>query len=256
MAQAMIKGIIKSRLIDKKHIIVSANTQNTLDKVSLEYGVVTSLDNNEVAEKADFLILAVKPHLYKEVLDEIKENIKKSTVVISIGAGISLEFLKENLNTNSKFIKTMPNTPALVGEGMSALSLGDNLSEEEINDTLDIFKSFGKVEIIDESLMDAFTGICGSSPAYIFVLIEAMADAGVKEGLPRQMAYKMAAQAVLGSAKMVLETDEHPGKLKDNVCSPGGTTIEAVISLEKTGFRSSIMEAIDVCAEKSRQMKK
>ena len=255
MAQAMIKGLIESEIIDKKDIIVSANTQKTLDRISLEYGVVTTLANKEVAKESDFLILAVKPHLYKDVIDEIKEDIQKSTVLISIGAGISLEFLKENLKPGSKFIKTMPNTPALVGEGMSAISPGENLTEEEIKDTLDIFKSFGKVEIIDESLMDAFTAICGSSPAYIFVLIEAMADAGVKEGLPRQLAYKMSAQAVLGSAKMVLETDEHPARLKDNVCSPGGTTIEAVISLERTGFRASIMEAVEVCAEKSRQMK-
>ena len=222
MAKAMLNGIIKSNIVENKNIIVSSKTSKTLENIGKEFGVRTILENKEVAKGADYLILAVKPHLYKEILEEIKEDIREETIVISIGAGISLDFLKENLKENSKFVKTMPNTPALVGEGMSAISLGDNLDVKEIEDVLDIFKSFGKVEIIDEGLMDAFTAICGSSPAYIFLLIEAMADAGVKEGLPRHLAYNMAAQAVLGSAKMVLETEEHPGRLKDNVCSPGG----------------------------------
>lgn len=256
MAKAMIKGIIGSKIVDKNNIIVSANTQATLDKVEEEYGVVTTLENKKLARDADYLILAIKPHLYERVLEEIRQDIGEESIVISIGAGISLDFLASNLKEGSKFIKTMPNTPALVGQGMTAISLGDNVLEGDIENVLDIFKSFGKVEIIDESLMDGFTAICGSSPAYIFILIEAMADAGVREGIARGKAYKMAAQAVLGSAKMVLETGEHPGQLKDNVCSPGGTTIEAVVSLEASGFRSSIMEAIKVCSQKSKSMKK
>ena len=256
MAKAMINGIIISNLVDRKNIIVSAKTPETLEKIEKEFGVTTTLENKLVAKEVDILILAVKPYLYEVVLKEIREDIRKQTIVVSIGAGISLDFLKENLKHGMKFIKTMPNTPALVGEGMSAVSIGENLDEEEIEDVIAIFKSFGKVEIIDEKLMDGFTAICGSSPAYIFMLIEAMADAGVREGIPRKMAYNMSAQAVLGSAKMVLETDEHPGRLKDNVCSPGGTTIDAVINLEKTGFRASIMEAVKVCADKSKSMKK
>ncbi|MGO1469502.1 MAG: pyrroline-5-carboxylate reductase [Tissierella sp.] len=256
MAKAMIRGIIGSKIVDKKDIIVSANTKETLDKVEEKYGVTTTLENKEVAKKSDYLILAIKPHLYEMILKEIRDDIKEQTIVISIGAGISLDFLKNNLKDGIKSIKTMPNTPALVGEGMTAISLGEHISEEKTEDIINIFKSFGKVEIIDENLMDGFTAICGSSPAYIFVLIEAMADAGVREGIPRQKAYNMAAQSVLGSAKMVLETGEHPGKLKDNVCSPGGTTIEAVISLEESGFRSSIMEAMKVCTDKSKSMKK
>lgn len=256
MAQAMIKGILKSEIVDKKNIFVSANTEETLKKVKLEYGVSTSRENSEVASGSDILILAVKPHLYENIIYNIKNHIREQTIVISIGAGISLNFLKKNLKGGSKFIKAMPNTPALVGQAMSALSLGENLTAEEIEDVVKIFEGFGKVEIIDEKLMDGFTAIAGSSPAYIYMLIEAMADAGVREGIPRQQAYRMSAQAVLGSAKMVLETGDHPGKLKDNVCSPGGTTIEAVISLERNGFKSSIMEAVKVCAEKSKSMKK
>lgn len=256
MAKAMIGGIIKSKLISRNDIIVSTSSQESLDKARKEFGIGSSLENKEVARKSDILILAVKPHLYKGILREVKEEIHKETIVVSIGAGISLSFLKENLKEGSKFIKTMPNTPASVGEGMSAISPGENLKEEEIRDVVNIFESFGKVEIIDEELMDAFTAIAGSAPAYIFILIEAMADAGVKEGLARKVAYKMAAQAVLGSARMVLTSDEHPASLKDKVCSPSGTTIESVISLEKSGFRASIMEAMEVCSEKSKLMGK
>ena len=256
MGRAMVKGILSAKILNKKNIIVSAKTPQTLENLKREFGVETTLENKKLAREVDILILAVKPYLYEKVLKEIKEDIKEKSIVVSIGAGISLDFLKKNLKDGSKFIKTMPNTPALVGEGMSALSLGENIIEEEIEDLLNIVESFGKVEIIDESLMDGFTAICGSSPAYIFILIEAMADAGVREGIPRRMAYDMSAQAVLGSAKMVLETGKHPGELKDNVCSPGGTTIESVISLEKTGFRASIMEAVELCARKSKAMKK
>lgn len=256
MGKAMIKGILDAELVDKKDILVSAKTPQTLENIEKEFGIATTLENKKVARQVDILFLAVKPYLYEKVLREIKEDIKEDSIVISIGAGISLDFLKKNLKDGSKFIKSMPNTPALVGEGMSAISLGENLMEEEVEDLLKIFKSFGKVEIIDESLMDGFTAICGSSPAYIFILIEAMADAGVKEGITRQMAVNMSAQAVLGAAKMVLDTGKHPGELKDNVCSPGGTTIESVIALEKTGFRASIMEAVEICANKSKAMKK
>jgi pyrroline-5-carboxylate reductase len=147
----------------------------------------------------------------------------------------------------------MPNTPALVGEAMTAISYNSFVREEEINQIRQIFGGFGKTEIIPEHLMDAFTGVCGSSPAYIYMLIEAMADEAVAEGIPREQAYRFAAQAVLGSAKMVLETGKHPGELKDMVCSPGGTTIAAVMELEKRGFRSSIMEAMKVCVEKCKK---
>lgn len=255
MARAMIKGIVKSNLVSKNNIMASANSRQTINKIEEELGILVSLDNKKVAKKSDVLILAIKPHLYGKVLNEIREDIGGNTIVVSIAAGISLDFLKGNLKDGIKFVKTMPNTPALVGEGMSAISIGENLNNEDVKELVKIFESFGRVEIIDENLMDGFTAIAGSSPAYIYMLIEAMADAGVKEGIPRQTAYNMAAQAVLGSAKMVLDTGEHPGKLKDNVCSPSGTTIESVISLEKTGFRSSIMTAIEVCSKKSKDMK-
>lgn len=255
MAGAMMEGIIGANLVDKKNIIASDKSQQALESVEKRLGIVTTQNNKEVAKKADILFLAIKPHHFEMVLQEIKEEIKDNSIVISVGAGISLDFLKKNLKDGTKFIKTMPNTPALVGEGMTAASLGENVSQEDVEDAFEIFRSFGKIDIIEEKLMDGYTALCGSSPAYIYMLIEAMGDAGVKEGIPRDLAYKMAAQSVFGSAKMVLETGEHPGKLKDNVCSPGGTTIEAVVSLEEGGFRSSVMKAMRLCAQKSKSMK-
>lgn len=256
MGSAMIKGIINSNLVGSKNIIASDYSKIAIDRVKEEYNVRITLDNKEVARESDFIVLSIKPYLYEKVISEIKDKIKKDAVVISIGAGISLDFLKDNLNKGTKYIKVMPNTPAMVGEGMSALSPGENMEKEEVQLVVDIFNSFGKTEIIDENLMDGFTALCGSSPAYIYMVIEAMADGGVLEGIPRAKAYTMAAQAVLGAAKMVLETGIHPGELKDNVSSPGGTTIVAVASLEENNLRSTMIEAIRVCADKSREMGK
>lgn len=256
MGSAMIKGIINSNLVKAKNIIASDRSQTSMNRVKEEYAIRTTQDNKEIAEESDFIVLAVKPDMYEKILKEIKDVVKKTTVVISIGAGISLGFLKDNLNNGQKYIKAMPNTPAMVGEGMSALSPGENMEREDIDRVVDIFNSFGKTEVIDENLMDGFTALCGSSPAYVYMIIEAMADGAVLEGIPRAKAYTMAAQAVLGGAKMVLDTGLHPGVLKDNVCSPGGTTVAAVSSLEKNNIRSTMIEAIRVCADKSRKMGK
>ena len=177
-------------------------------------------------------------------------------IIIGIGAGISSAFLRKSLNPGAKYVKVMPNTPALVGEGISAISKSNNLDEDELKEVIEIIEAFGKVEILDEKLMDGYTAIAGSSPAYVYMMIEALADGAVLEGIPRKQAYTIAAQAILGSAKMVLETGMHPGELKDSVCSPGGTTIAAVASLEESGFRSTLIEAVVACADKSREMNK
>lgn len=256
MAQAMMGSIIKSNLVPKENIIASDVVAPLRETVEKKYNIGTTTDNKDVAQKADYLILAVKPNVYEIVLKEIKDYIKETGVVIGIGAGISSNFLRKNLNEGTKYLKVMPNTPAMVGEGMTAIAKNDLFAKEELDEIMLIFNSFGRTEIISESLMDGFTALCGSSPAYVYMMIEAMADGGVLEGIPRAQAYTMAAQAVLGSAKMVLETGLHPGTLKDNVCSPGGTTIAAVASLEENGFRSAVIEAIRACADKSREMSK
>lgn len=255
MGKAIIKGLINSGLVDKSQIIASSKTEKTRDSIKTEFNIGVFVDNATIVQKSDYLILAVKPNMHDEVLEEIRSSVKPNIVVITIAAGISIQYLKDKLKNTNKFVKAMPNTPARVGLGMTALSIGDGLDKEEIDNVLSIFNSFGRTEIIDEKLMDAVTAVSGSSPAYVYMMIEAMADGAVLQGMKRDQAYVFAAQAVMGAAKMVLETGSHPGDLKDKVCSPGGTTIEAVSKLEEKGFRTAILEAMKVCADKSRMMK-
>ncbi|MCI9080415.1 MAG: pyrroline-5-carboxylate reductase [Lachnospiraceae bacterium] len=254
MAQAIIGGILRNGTASREEIIASAATNKTITKVASEFGIETTLDNRKTA-LADMLFLAVKPVYYKQVIDEIKDvKAKESQIIITIAAGKSIEWVENAFGSSRKIIRTMPNTPALVGEGITAVCPNSNVTEEELESVMKLLKSFGKAEIIKESMMDAVVATSGSSPAYVFMFIEAMADAAVAEGMPRAQAYSFAAQSVLGSAKMVLETGKHPGELKDMVCSPSGTTIEAVRILEKTGFRSSIIECMKACADKSRNL--
>lgn len=253
MAQAMIGGILRNGLCQPQEIMATSATQKTIDKVSGQYGVLVTLNNCEAA-KADIVVLAVKPVCYESVIREIKDVISSEQIIVTIAAGKSLEWVSAAFGGQRKIIRTMPNTPALVGEGITAVCPNENVSDQELREVCQLFEGFGKAEVISESLMDAVIAVSGSSPAYIFMLIEAMADAAVAEGMPRAKAYQFASQSVLGSAKMVLETGKHPGELKDMVCSPAGTTIEAVRVLEEKGFRSSIMECMHACAEKSRTM--
>ena len=256
MAQAMIGGIIKSKLVLPSCVMASAKTEKNLTFAKDNYAILVSNNNMDVVNFSDIIILAVKPNMYGAIIDEIKGNLKKDTIIITIAAGITLSFMERAFGYKLKVVRTMPNTPALVGEGMSALCANELVTKEDLHLIVNIFESFGKAEIIDEKLMDAVPAISGSSPAYVYMFIEALADGGVLDGIPRDKAYKLAAQAVLGAAKMVLETGIHPGALKDNVCSPGGCTIEAVASLEEKGFRSAILSAMKSCTKKSKEMSK
>jgi len=256
MARAMVRGLISSEIISAENIIASRKHISQKGRQKDELNIYITDNNLEVARKSDYIILATKPNIYKQILKKIKNEIKDNAVVIGIGAGISSKFLAKNLKPGTKYVRAMPNTPAMVGEGMTAISAANNLDKAELEDVLKIFNSLGRAEIIDESQMNGFTGLCGSSPAYIYMLIEAMADAAVLEGINRNQAYIMAAQSVMGAAKMVLETGEHPAQLKDNVCSPGGTTIEGVISLEQQGFRKVIMDAVRASARKSKEIER
>ncbi|WP_283591956.1 pyrroline-5-carboxylate reductase [Clostridium butanoliproducens] len=256
MGRAMIGGIIKSKLVEPKKVIISDLNQDKLNSVQEEFGVLTTMDSKEVVKKADIIILAVKPNIYDIVMESIKEHITKEKIIVTIAAGKTIENIETILGKSTKIVRTMPNTPALVNEGMSALCANKNVTEEELKEVKSIFDSFGESEIVSEYLIDSVVAVSGSSPAYVFMLIEAMADGAVIGGMPRDKAYKFAAQAVLGSAKMVLETGKHPGELKDMVCSPGGTTIEAVRTLESKGMRTAIIEAIVDCMNKSRDMSK
>lgn len=218
----------------------------------MEFGISETI--LDTASNSDILILAVKPQIYPEVIKQIKEHVKESVIIVVIAAGQKIDNIKALFERDVKVVRTMPNTPALVGEGMAAICPSTNVTDEETESICKIFNSFGKSEIVSEKLMDVVTAVSGSSPAFIFMLIEAMADGAVLEGMSRDKAYKFASQAVLGSAKMVLDTKKHPAELKDMVCSPGGTTIEGVSALERNGFRASVIDAIHETTEKSRKL--
>lgn len=221
-------------------------------------GAVYKPDNAELAADSDVVVLVVKPYVYDTVLAEMKGKLKEGAVVITVAAGITISYIKEALGGQIKVVRVMPNTPAMVGEGMSAVTFDEKaaFTAEERAAIGSFFDSFGSYVELPESLQDAAIPASGSSSAFVYVFIEAMADAAVCCGIPRDTAYKMTAQTVLGAAKMVLQTGEHPGKLKDNVCTPGGTTIAGIRALEESGFRSAVMEACIATFDKVKSMKK
>ena len=253
MAAAMIKGILDKGLALPEEILASDLSAVARDR-GTALGVTVTEDNRKTAAWAEILVVAVQPQFYGAVLEEIRDCRPSGQVVVTIAPGISTEWVEKRLGADVKVIRTMPNTPAMVGEGMTAVCCNRHVEQGELERVLGLLGGFGRAERIPERLMDAVVSVGSSSPAYVFLFIEAMADAAVADGIPRDTAYRFAAQAVLGSAKLVLETGKHPGELKDMVYSPGGTTIEAVRSLEKNGFRGSVMEAMRACTEKAKRM--
>lgn len=256
MGSAIIGGVIHSGLVQPHLIIASDMIPASLERLEATFGIRTTQDNLKVAEEADILFLAVKPHIYPIVIEQIKNKVKENVILVLIAAGQQISNIEALFQHDIKIVRTMPNTPALVGEGMTAVCKNNLVTEEEIKEILGILESFGQTEMVPESMMDVVTGISGSSPAYVYLFIEALSDAAVAEGMPRAQSYHFAAQAVLGAAKMVLKTGIHPGELKDQVCSPGGTTIAAVCELEKQGLRNAVISGVKACVDKSRQMTK
>lgn len=254
MGKAIMNGIIKAGIASPQDIVVFDVYPPSLDAVQTELGVTTTSSEKEVVQKSDIVILAVKPNNIAEVLTTIKEEISADKIIVSIAAGVTLERLSANVPEKTKIVRVMPNTPALVGEGMSALSCNTYVTKEDQAELLAIFRSFGEAEVVGDYLMDVVTGLSGSGPAFVYMFIEALADGAVAEGMSRANAYKFAAQTVLGSAKVVLETGKHPGELKDMVSSPGGTTIAGVKSLENDRFRAAVMNAVVAATEKSRTL--
>ncbi len=253
MGKAMVEGIMKAQYVDGEHMIVSNLHPEKLQKLSEQYDFYIS-DNETVAKNSDLLFLAVKPYMFQKVIDEIKSYVKDDVIIISIAAGITIEDLETMFESPKKIVRAMPNTPAMVQEAMSAIVFNDLLTNYEKEEITSIFECFGECIEVKEDLMSAVIAISGSSPAYFFMMIEAMADEAVLEGMARDDAYRFAAQAMLGSAKLVLESGLHPAALKDMVTSPKGTTIEAVLKLEEYGFRNAIMQAMKACAQKNRRM--
>lgn len=255
MGSAILRGIVEAEYVRSSQIIAYDTNRKRMRELEEDLpGVMLAADCREVAERADLIILAVKPIMMEEVIGMIRGELQ-GKAVLSIAAGWTVGMLEKALaNTGCSYMRVMPNTPALVGEGMTALCDESTFSKEDFDFVKGIFDAIGKTRILPERLFDGVVALSGSSPAYVYMMIEAMADAAVREGIPRIHAYEMAAQSVLGSALMVLSTGTHPAALKDAVCSPGGTTIEAVEELERKGFRAAIMDAMKVCADRSREM--
>lgn len=251
MAQAMIGGLVKGGVFKKECIVAYDPSLAQREKVADQFGIVTAESNTDVAQNVDYLVLAVKPFIYADVLREITGKVKSDVVVVVIAVGIEFDDVKAILGKDIKVVRTQPSTPAFVGESDSTICPDNLMTKEDTEDILTMFKSFGRVEIITEKLMNVVPAIASSAPAYTMLLIEAMADGGVLHGFPRDQAYRLAAQSVYGAAKLVLETGEHPAVLKDQICTPGGTTIEAVRALEAGGFRNTVISAVDACALKS-----
>ena len=253
MASAMMNGIVRKGLVSPDQILASDKVKQALARAKA-LGIPVTTDNRETAAFADILILAVKPVYMEEVIIGIRDCVREDQVIVTLAPGKTIGWLEETFGKPVRLVRTMPNTPAFVGEAMAALCPNGNVTVEDLGIVKEIFESFGKASVVTEKMIDVVTGVSGSSPAYVFMFIEALADAGVLEGMPRSQAYEFAAQAVLGSAKLVLESGKHPGELKDMVCSPGGTTIEAVRVLEAMGFRGAVIEATKACIDKAREL--
>jgi len=254
MAEALIRGLVKGGHVPANRITASAPRNERLAELADAYGIAVTRDNREVAQAASIVVLSVKPQILDKVLREIGTEIKPGTLVISIAAGVDTETIEEALADGVRVVRAMPNTPALVGAGATAISAGKHASDEDLAMARAVFDAVGITVQLDESHLDAVTGLSGSGPAYIFLILEALADAGVKVGLSRRNAQRLAAQTVMGSAKMLLETDEHVGRLKDMVTSPGGTAIAGLHTLEEGGLRTTLINAVETATKRAREL--
>jgi len=254
MAEALIRGLAQpSGVVPQAHIAASDASKERLTFISKTYGIQACQDNNAVVESSNVIILAVKPQVINAVLQEIAANMDATKLVISIAAGVKLEKIQQMLPT-ARVVRAMPNIAALVHAAMTAISAGTRATQEDMETACDIFNAVGETVIVEEKLMDAVTGLSGSGPSYIFHIINALADAGVKVGFPRDIALKLARQTVFGSAKMAIETNEHPMKLRDMVTSPGGTSITGVYVLERDGVTAALMNAVEAATRRSQEL--
>ena len=254
MATALAKGFLHAGLATADSIIASDPFEGARKAIATDTGIKTAASNTGVLEFARVILLAVKPDQVNDVLAEARTHFTPQHLLISIAAGVTLARMEAALPAGARVIRVMPNTPALVGASASAFALGKAATAEDAEYAHKLFSTVGVAYLVKESLLDAVTGLSGSGPAYAFLMIEALSDGGVAAGLPRDIATKLAAQTLLGSAKLLLETGLHPGTLKDMVTSPGGTTIEGLHELEKAGVRGGIINAVRAAAEKSRKL--
>jgi pyrroline-5-carboxylate reductase len=253
MAEAMIRGLLRRGDFAAARIFASGPRADRMRQLHESYGIETSTDN-KVAAGAQIVVLSVKPQILSRVLDEIGDTVAPDALVLSIAAGIPVSAIQARLASGTRVVRAMPNTPALVDAAATAIAGGEHARESDLEDAKRIFDSIGITVILEEAQLDAVTGLSGSGPAYVFLILEALSDAGVKVGLSRRTAQLLAAQTVLGSAKMLLETNEHPGRLKDMVTSPGGTAITGLHTLENGGVRTTLMNAVEAATKRSREL--
>ncbi len=258
MAEALISSLLDSSVFNPDDISCSDISKKRLEYVHNIYKIYASSDNTDVVQKADIIILSVKPQIILKVLDQISETVDSSNLVISIAAGISLDIILKVLSKDGaktiRLIRAMPNTPALVQTGATALAKGAHASENDLKAAFEIFSAVGKAVEINEDLMDAVTGLSGSGPAYVFLIIDALADAGVKVGLPKDISMTLSVQTVLGAARLASESADSPAKWKDMVTSPGGTTIAGINSLEKGNLKTVLINAVEAATQRSREL--
>jgi pyrroline-5-carboxylate reductase len=249
MASALVGGLVSGNVVPPERILASDVKAERLEQLATELGVRTTMDNHQLLRESDVVVLAVKPQVIDRVLTEIGADVRPDQLVISVAAGVPIEALEARLPRGAHVVRAMPNTPATVGAGATAVAGGAHASAEDLRIARELFEAVGRVVVLDESLLDAVTGLSGSGPAYVMLIIEALADGGVKVGLHRDTALLLAAQTVFGSAQLLLQTGEHPGRLKDMVTSPGGTAIAGLHTLESGALRKTLIDAVE-CATK------
>src|SRR5512147_1167593 len=254
MAEALVKGLLRAGVAAPQEILCSDRRTERGPELQKAYGVRFTPSNVAAVREAGIVVLSVKPQVMNKLLSEIAPALDQTKLVISIAAGVPLPAIERRVGHGIRIVRTMPNTPALVGAGATALAAGEHATEADMAQAKALFDAIGKTVVVEESLLDAVTGLSGSGPAYVFLVIEALADAGVKVGLDRRTAQDLAAQTVLGSAKLLIETGEHPGKLKDMVTSPGGTAIAGLHTLEAGGLRTTLMNAVEAATQRSREL--
>jgi pyrroline-5-carboxylate reductase len=254
MAEALVAGIVKAELSKPEHLLATDISPRRLEVLKDRHQIQVGSQNLEAVSWADIIILCVKPQVVHEVLAEIQSSLSEEKLVISVAAGVPIKGIQAMIGQTIPLVRAMPNTPAVIQEGVTALAGCHGLSFEKLQIAQALFEPVGKVVVVDESLMDAVTGLSGSGPAYVYLAIEALIDGGVRVGLPRNVAHILAVQTVLGAAKMVKETGEHPAILKDRVTSPGGTTIAGLQRLEEGGLRATLIEAVEAATNRSREL--
>lgn len=254
MAEAMIGGLIRGKHVAASKIAASDPRKERIEELRAQFGIDVTTVNREIVERSGLVVLSVKPQIMDKILREVGEHMKPGTLVVSIAAGVDTETIEAAVGDGVRVVRAMPNTPALVGAGATAIAAGKHASDTDLATAKALFDAVGITVELDESQLDAVTGLSGSGPAYIFLILEALSDAGVKVGLSRRNATRLAAQTVMGSAKMLIDTDEHPGKLKDMVTSPGGTAIAGLHTLEEGGLRTTLINAVETATKRSREL--